>query len=308
MFELAASGRPCGGRPWIRGAGKNGVRNHVRPSSSLNTDPQDAPWHVRQVVRRMLLRRNIAIDAEAAQLGAADNPAPWHPAAPAQRSQADQLLGRRAHHQCVANGRIVSRPPGKLPAPPSNGQVCPLFAADIAGFTAPERDDEIRLYLHEELYKLLERAFDGAGIPWNRCFREDRGDGVLTVIPPGMACKKIIDPLPERLRGLIRRHNHVFRDAAAIQLRIAAHIGPVDHDGHGFIGSDINLLFRMLNARPLKRALTSSGAELALIISDYLYRQDRLPLPQLDQPRCLPASQVPRPVHQYPSLGLSPSI
>ena len=140
------------------------------------------------------------------------------------------------------------------------------------------------MYLHEELYKLLEKAFDGSGIPWNHCFREDRGDGVLTVIPPGTACKNVIDPLPERLRGLIRRHNHVFRDAAAIQLRTAAHIGPVDHDGHGFIGSDINLLFRMLNARPLKRALTSSTAELALIISGYLYHNIVCRYPSLISP------------------------
>ena len=179
---------------------------------------------------------------------------------------------------------MVTRPLGTLRAPPSDGQVCTLFAADIAGFTAPGRDDDIRWYLHEELYKLLEKAFDGSGIPWDRCFREDRGDGVLTVMPPGTACKNIIDPLPERLRGLIRRHNHVFRDAAGIQLRTAAHIGPVDHDGHGFIGSDINLLFRMLNARPFKRVLTDSGAELALIISDYLYHNVVCRYPSLISP------------------------
>jgi hypothetical protein len=34
-------------------------------------DPQDAPWHAGQVVRRVLLRRNIVIDAETAQLVAA---------------------------------------------------------------------------------------------------------------------------------------------------------------------------------------------------------------------------------------------
>jgi len=55
------------------------------------------------------------------------------------------------------------------------------------------------------------------------------------------------------------RHNHVSRDAAGIQPRAAAHIGPVEHDGHGFVGTDINLLFRMLYARPLKAALAGSG-------------------------------------------------
>ncbi len=37
----------------------------------MATDPQDRPRHAGQVVRRVLLRRNIAIDAETAQLVAA---------------------------------------------------------------------------------------------------------------------------------------------------------------------------------------------------------------------------------------------
>jgi hypothetical protein len=173
---------------------------------------------------------------------------------------------------------------GRLPSPPSGGQVCTLLAVDIVGFTEPDRDDDIRLYLHEELYRVLEKAFDGSGIPWNACFREDRGDGALIVMPPGIACKGVIDPLPERLRSLIRRHNHVFRDNAAIRLRAAAHIGPVDHDGYGFIGSDLDFLFRMLDARPLRQALACSGAELALIISDYVYRSIVCRYPSLISP------------------------
>ena len=178
----------------------------------------------------------------------------------------------------------MSRLAARTPTPPTDGQLCTLFAVDIAGFTSPGRDDEIRLYLHAELYEVLEKAFDGSGIPWARCFHEDRGDGALIVVPPGVACKGIIDPLPERLRGLIRRHNHVSCQAAGIQLRAAAHIGPVEHDGHGFVGSDINLLFRMLEARPLKRALAGSGAELALIVSDDVYRSLVCRCPSLVSP------------------------
>ena len=165
----------------------------------------------------------------------------------------------------------MSRPSSKPVSPPRHGQVCALFAVDIVGFTEPARDDDIRLYLHEQLYEILERAFDHADVPWNHCFHEDRGDGVLVVVPPSTAYRGIIDPLPERLRSLIRRHNHVSCDAAGIQLRAAAHVGPVDHDGHGFVGSDVNLLCRMLEARPLKRALASSGAEVGVIVSDYVY-------------------------------------
>jgi hypothetical protein len=104
------------------------------------------------------------------------------------------------------------------------------------------------------------------------------------VVPPGVACKGIIDPLPERLRHLIRRHNHVSCPAARIQLRAATHIGPVEHDGHGFVGSDINLLFRMLEAQPLKRALAGSGTEVALIVSDDVYRSLVCRCPSLVSP------------------------
>jgi len=160
----------------------------------------------------------------------------------------------------------------RAPALPADGQMCAVFAVDIVGFTRPDRDDDTRLYLHEKLYEYLQKAFDHSGIPWAECFCEDRGDGALIVVPPEIPVKGLIDPLPDKLRSLIRRHNQVSCEAARVQLRAAAHIGPVDHDGHGFVGSDVNFAFRMLEARPLKRALAASGAELGLVVSDYLYR------------------------------------
>jgi class 3 adenylate cyclase len=181
--------------------------------------------------------------------------------------------------------------PLKTLAPPADGQMCALFAVDIAGFTRPDRDDDIRRYLHEELYTFLPQAFSDAGIPWPDCFVEDRGDGALVVIPPGIAFKGIIDPLPDRLRSLIRRHNHLSRESAGLQLRAALHFGPVDYDGYGFVGSDVNLLFRMLDARPLKRALAASGAELAMIVSDYVYRNVVCRHPSLVNPGCFRAAR-----------------
>ena len=167
---------------------------------------------------------------------------------------------------------------------PTDGQLCAVLAVDIAGFTRPDRDDEIRRYLHEKLYEYLQVAFDDSGIPWQDCFNEDRGDGALIVVPPGISFKGLIRPLPEMLRDLIRRHNHVSRESAAIQLRIAAHVGPVDYDGHGFVGTDVNLAFRILEARPVKRMLADSGAELCLAVSDYVYQSFVCHYPSLLRP------------------------
>ena len=67
----------------------------------MAADPQDAPRHAGQVVRRVLLRHNIAIDAETAQLVADAVQAALQPAAP-------------------------SRPPRRRPRGPAAGSE-PLF-------------------------------------------------------------------------------------------------------------------------------------------------------------------------------------
>jgi hypothetical protein len=162
----------------------------------------------------------------------------------------------------------------QVPGPatlPASGQVCAMLAVDIAGFTRADRDSEIHLYLRRSLYQILQDAFEGSGLPWAECHHEDRGDGVLVIIPPHVPAYGLIDPLPERLRGLIRRHNRVSCEAAQMQLRAAAGIGPLDRDDHGLVGDDLNLLFRTLDARPLRQALTDTGAELVLAISPYVH-------------------------------------
>jgi hypothetical protein len=156
-------------------------------------------------------------------------------------------------------------------ADPASGQVCPVLAFDIAGFTRPDRDEEVRIYLHKALYGILREGLQDSGIPWARCREEDRGDGALVVMPPDIPAHCMINPLPERLHGRIRVHNRMSIPAARIQVRAAAHIGPVYRDDHGLVGDDINLLFRMLNAKPLREALAGSDAELALAISGYMY-------------------------------------
>ena len=155
---------------------------------------------------------------------------------------------------------------------PADGQLCTVFAVDVASFARKDRDDDIRAHIHQSLYRMLEKAFDNWGIPWAKCSIEDLGDGALIVIPQEIPADGLIGRLPEHLRGMVRMHNRLSTPAAGIQLRAAVHIGPVEHDRHGFVGSDINLLFRMLEARPLKHALAGSRAELALMVSDDVYR------------------------------------
>jgi hypothetical protein len=178
----------------------------------------------------------------------------------------------------------MTRLPRISAARPASGQVCTLLAFDIDGFTRPDRDEAIRIHLHRAIYDILTSAFEGSGLPWHQCHHEDRGDGALVILPPGVPAQPVIDPLPERLRGLIRRHNRITCDAARMQLRAAAHIGPVYSDAYGVISDDLNLLFRMLEAAPLRRALADSGTELALVISGYMHDNLVLRHPTLVDP------------------------
>jgi hypothetical protein len=151
---------------------------------------------------------------------------------------------------------------------------CSLAAVDIAGFSRPDRDDEIQRHLRRSLYQILKETFGQCGIWWDNnddLLHEDRGDGVLIVIDARIPTGYLIDPLVDRLRSRLRRYNRVSSAAAAIQLRMALHAGQVSRDANGFAGEAVIQLCRILNAAALRRALADSEADLALIVSDYVY-------------------------------------
>jgi len=164
-------------------------------------------------------------------------------------------------------GRLMSQIFLEPAADPAGGQVRAMLVFGILGSFPPDRDEEVPSHLHKALDEIVWEALEGSGLPWDRCHREDRGDGALVVLPPGSAADGIIDPLPERLRRLIRLHNRMSGPAAQMQVRAAAHIGPVYRGDQGLVGDGIDQLFRMMHARPLQTALAGSGAELALAVS-----------------------------------------
>lgn len=96
----------------------------------------------------------------------------WEDAIPAE-------LGRQLRAPEMALPETTEARPGPLWR---QRQLCAVIVIDIAGFTRPDRDDDTRLYLHKELYRILHQAFDDSGIPWADCFREDRGDGALVLM------------------------------------------------------------------------------------------------------------------------------
>lgn len=160
------------------------------------------------------------------------------------------------------------RPFGALPEEPLF-RTCVAF--DIVAFGA-RFDDEVQVFVHRNLYTILEVAFARAGVSWAASRREDRGDGALIVVPPATAPVALVGPLVTELTRCLRQYNKLVADAAQIRLRMAVHYGPVYADTNGLVGSSLVHLFRMLEAPAFKHAMAASGADLGVVASERLYR------------------------------------
>ncbi|WP_053720015.1 substrate-binding domain-containing protein [Saccharothrix sp. NRRL B-16348] len=154
-----------------------------------------------------------------------------------------------------------------------------VVVVDVSAFGGRLRvpQEEIR----RGLYAALEAAFDDSGLDWAASRHEDRGDGVLVLVPPDVPKSRVVDGLPHALLGELRRYNATRNEDARIRLRMAITAGEVQHDEHGVVGDEVTLAFRLLDSRPLRDALARSTALFALIVSDRFYADVVRPDPAL---------------------------
>ncbi|MGH3867315.1 MAG: hypothetical protein ACRDQ4_14455 [Pseudonocardiaceae bacterium] len=147
-----------------------------------------------------------------------------------------------------------------------------IVVVDVARFTDPARTMIHQHAVREGLGRALHGAFAEAGVDLGTCTVKDLGDGKMILVPPGVDNRKLADQLPGRLVAWLHRHNAVHAAEAVIQLRVALHAGEVYQDGNGAASPAVNLAFRILEAPAAKSALRASTGVLALIASDYFYR------------------------------------
>nr|WP_157529332.1 tetratricopeptide repeat protein [Kibdelosporangium sp. MJ126-NF4]CEL22916.1 FOG: TPR repeat [Kibdelosporangium sp. MJ126-NF4]CTQ90056.1 FOG: TPR repeat [Kibdelosporangium sp. MJ126-NF4] len=155
---------------------------------------------------------------------------------------------------------------------PQTGVHRAIVAVDVEGFSS--RTDLQQTAVRRNLYESLEQGFTEAGIPWQDCdTSQDRGDGVLVLVPPDIAHTNLVDQLPHRLAAALRRNNAIYAAEAQIRLRVAVHVGKIDFDNRGIVGNTVNFTCRMLDAPVLKAVLAASRGVFSLMVSDWFYRQ-----------------------------------
>lgn len=170
---------------------------------------------------------------------------------------------------CAAPHQAVET--GWLPIWPAPATHTSLAAVDICAFGG-RRHEDVQLHLRGKMYEFLADAFDMTRLPWRECYREDRGDGALIILPPAVRAEALLDPLASHLQFLLRQSNRLANDAGRLRLRMAVHAGDVHRDAYGVAGHAVNLLFRLLEAGKFKKLLAASDADVGLVVSEQLYQ------------------------------------
>ncbi|MFL6126860.1 hypothetical protein [Actinophytocola sp.] len=136
----------------------------------------------------------------------------------------------------------------------------------FGGLTNPEQ-----IVARRQLYDLLSAAFAASDLDWELCSHEDRGDGVLVIVPVEVPKAVLLDSV---LTELATRVEDAPRLASgwSMSLRVAVHTGEVHRDENGFVGSDINHAFRLLDSDVLREALSATDRRCAVLVSDVLYQ------------------------------------
>ncbi|MEU8123726.1 cyclic nucleotide-binding domain-containing protein [Spirillospora sp. NPDC049024] len=152
------------------------------------------------------------------------------------------------------------------------GQDCTVLFADVVGFDSPAWTEADRAAVRRVLFRSLEESFAAAGVPWAACHREDRGDGLLLVVPPGVPVSAAADPLVRALAERIARHDGGAAEGLRFQVRVALDTGPVHADSRGVTGTVLGRAARLLDADVLRRRMASGAGVLGLIVSPAVHR------------------------------------
>jgi Cyclic nucleotide-binding domain len=148
------------------------------------------------------------------------------------------------------------------------GENCTVLLTDVVGFGALHRSDRDRRIIRREGLTMMQETL---GPLWDACISQDRGDGLLVIVPPQVPTGRIVESVNRELPVLMRRHNRTYSDSARIHLRVAVNVGPVITDSLGLSGETIIRASRLAEAPVLKDAMADSGVGLGIIVSAFVH-------------------------------------
>jgi hypothetical protein len=157
-------------------------------------------------------------------------------------------------------GNHSAERPGPGPGTPADRKTT-VVATNVLGFDRLLRSAGDRRVMHAAMVDMTRSALTGMG---EECLFEDRGDGMLVVVPPGVPTPAIMGRLTGALPAALRWHNRIYNICAQIQMRIAVDTAPVGRPDPVMAG-------QLLATPALAQAISRSRANLGMIVSSSVY-------------------------------------
>ncbi|GLW65119.1 hypothetical protein Arub01_33630 [Actinomadura rubrobrunea] len=148
-----------------------------------------------------------------------------------------------------------------------------IVCVDVAGFGDRSRTACDQVTVRAVMYRALSRALAASGVPWEDCYHEDRGDGVLLLVGAEVPKELLVSPFPAELAAVLAEHNRDATWGTRVRLRVAVHAGEIRQDAHGVTGPALNTAFRLLEAEQARTALHRPSGTLAVVASSYMYEE-----------------------------------
>jgi class 3 adenylate cyclase len=166
----------------------------------------------------------------------------------------------------VRRAAVLNRSRIAVPDFPENMTILVTDIAQFGLYSNPEQ-----LAVRQFMHTGVKAALSASGISDGSYRWEDRGDGVLLLIPYAVFPAQVLAGVLPRI---VRMPATGARDRRLppIRLRVGVHAGDVHRDGHGFVGADVNRAFRLVDSQELRDALRSTDKRCAVMISDALYQ------------------------------------
>ncbi len=140
---------------------------------------------------------------------------------------------------------------------------CTLLTVDVEGSSSLLNPD--KLTAQHDMYSLLEDSFADASLRWDSCWHEDRGDGVLVVIEGTEAKLPVVDRVVPAFAASLAQRNRTSR-GPRLRMRLAIHAGDAHRTSRGWLGADVDLVFGLVNAQPVRDVLTAAQRGSSVVV------------------------------------------
>ena len=95
-----------------------------------------------------------------------------------------------------------------------------IVVVDVEGFGDQRRTNRDQVTIRDGLYRAMREAFGRAGIAWDDCGHEDRGDGVFVLVPAEVPKGLLAESLPSALVTALHAHNDTHSGPEQIRLSL----------------------------------------------------------------------------------------